>query len=97
MCPARTLDDRDVLIRLVAKGDDGLNHLEALRRLAIGSVGSRGDNHTVPVLRIITLGDMTFAIFPLMASGFTDGWYNQLHETIDAATQLLEVRVLSHS
>ncbi|KAF8520610.1 kinase-like domain-containing protein [Hysterangium stoloniferum] len=97
MCPARTLDDRDVLIKLVAKGNDGLNHLEALRRLAIGSVGSRGDNHTVPVLRIITLEDMTFVIFPLMAPGFTLGWYNQLHETIDAATQLLEGLAFVHS
>ncbi|KAF8520595.1 kinase-like domain-containing protein, partial [Hysterangium stoloniferum] len=75
----------------------GLNHLEALRRLAIGSVGSRGDNHTVPVLRIITLEDMTFAVFPLMAPGFTLGWYNQLYETIDAATQLLEGLEFVHS
>jgi hypothetical protein len=91
--PARTLDDRDVLIKLISKGNDGLNHLEALRRLAVGNVGSRGDNHTVPVLRLIVLQDMTFAVFPLMSEGFTTGWYDELHETIDAAIQLLEVNL----
>ncbi|KAF8510425.1 kinase-like domain-containing protein [Hysterangium stoloniferum] len=96
ICPARTLDDRDVLIRLVAKGDNGLNHLEALRRLAVGNVGSRGDNHTVPVLRLITLEDMTFAVFPLMACGFIAGWYYQLHEVIDATIQLLEGLAFVH-
>ncbi|KAF8514690.1 hypothetical protein BU17DRAFT_52359 [Hysterangium stoloniferum] len=97
MCPARTLDDRDVLIRLVAKGQDGLNHLEALRRLAVGNVGSRGDNHTVPVLRLISLADMTFAVFPLMGDRFIIPWYHQLHETTDAAMQLLEGLSFSHA
>jgi hypothetical protein len=85
------VDDRDVLIKLIAKGQDGLNHLEALRRLALGRVASRGDNHTVPVLQLISLEDMTFAVFPLMAGRFTRPWFYQLHEAIDAAIQLLEV------
>ena len=93
MCPARTVDDRDVLIRLVAKGKDGLNHLEALRRVASGNAGSRGDNHTVPVFRFLSLEDMTFAVFPLMAIGFDIPWYHRLDETIHAAIQLLEVGV----
>jgi hypothetical protein len=79
------------MIKLIAKGQDGLNHLEALRRLAMGTAGSRGDNHTVPVLRLISLEDMTFAVFPLMGDRFSSPWFHQLHEAIDAAIQLLEV------
>ncbi|KAF8526983.1 kinase-like domain-containing protein [Hysterangium stoloniferum] len=97
MCPARTMDDRDVLIRLVAKGEDGMSHLEALRRLAVGNVGSRGDNHTLPVLRLISLADMTFAVFPLMGDRFTCPWYHQLRETIDTAIQLLEGLAFAHT
>ena len=40
-CPARTTDSRDVLIRLIAKDDEGLNHLTALRCLGTGLVAFR--------------------------------------------------------
>jgi hypothetical protein len=91
MCPARTLDHRDVLIRLIVKGDQGAKHLEALRRLATGEVAQRGDNHAVPVLQWLYHEDMTFAVFPLMSEGLCLPWYYDFGEVLDVVAQLLEV------
>jgi len=63
-CPARTTDNRDVLIRLMAIGEDrGENHRIALSRLGTGDNALRGTNHTVPVLRELVHEDMIFAVF----------------------------------
>jgi hypothetical protein len=91
MCPARTLDHRDVLIRLIVKGDQGAKHYEALCHLATGHVAQCGDNHAVPVLRWLYHEDMTFAVFPLMSEGFWLPWYYDFGEVLDVIEQLLEV------
>ncbi|KAF8523030.1 kinase-like domain-containing protein [Gautieria morchelliformis] len=95
-CPARTIDNRYVLIRLVAKGDDGLNHLAALRRLGTGAVAFRGDNHIVPMLREIVLDDMTFVVFPLLHDGFDSPWYYNYGEVLDAVYQVTEGLAFCH-
>ena len=77
---------------MITKGDAGLNHLTALRRLATGPIACRGDNHIVPVLREIVLDDMVFAVFPLMDEGFHGPWYYDFGELIDAVDQVLEVQ-----
>jgi hypothetical protein len=69
-CPVRTVDNRHVVIRLVVKGDDGLDHLAALRRLGTGDIAFRGENHIVPMLREIVLDDMIFAAFLLFHPGY---------------------------
>ncbi|THH11172.1 hypothetical protein EW146_g8140 [Bondarzewia mesenterica] len=69
-CPARTTDNCDVLIRLMAIGQDrGERHRMALSRLATGNNALRGENHVVPVLKEVVYDDMVFAIFPLMWTG----------------------------
>jgi hypothetical protein len=90
-CPARTIDNRYVLIRLVVKGDDGMNHLVALRRLGTGDVAFRGENHIVPMLREIVLDDMIFVVFPLLQDGFDTPWYYNYGEVVDAVYQVIEV------
>jgi hypothetical protein len=82
-----------VLIRLITKGDQGLNHLAALRRLATGHVAFRGENHIVPMLREIALDDMVFAVFPLMHEGFESPWHYNYGEVVDAVYQMIEVSV----
>ena len=84
-----------MLIRLVAKGDEGLNHVTALRRLATGLVAFRGENHIVPMLREIVLDDMIFAVFPLMDEGFDLPWYCNYGELVDAVYQVIEVSLAS--
>jgi hypothetical protein len=93
-CPARTTDNRDVLIRLMAIGEDrGERHRTALSRVATGNNALRGNNHVVPVLQEIVHDDMIFAVFPLMADGFDDPWFYHFSEVLDAVEQVLEVTV----
>ena len=75
-------------------GDRGDRHSMALSRLATGNDVFRGDNHIVPVLHQITHGDMTFAVFPLMATGFSHPWHYCFAEVVGAVEQVLEVRIL---
>jgi hypothetical protein len=91
-CPARTNDNRDVLIRIMTIGEDhGEGHRRALSRLATGHNALRGDNHVVPMLGEIVRDDMTFAIFPLLYEGFDHPWYYQFSEVLNAVDQVLEV------
>ncbi|THH19667.1 hypothetical protein EW146_g1547 [Bondarzewia mesenterica] len=90
-CPARTIDNHDVLIRLMAIcRDRGERHRVALSRLATGNDALRGDNHVVPVLKEIVHDDMTFAVFPLLSTGFSEPWYYRFSEVLDAVEQILE-------
>lgn len=93
-CAARTDENRDVLIRLVAIGQDrDTRHRKALDRLAKGNDASHGDNHVVPILREIVNNDKIFAVFPLMKEGFSHPWYYVCSEVFDAVEQILEASV----
>jgi hypothetical protein len=95
-CAARTEDGRDVLIRLMAIGNDrGERYCAALDRLATGNAASRGDNHVVPVLDKIYHGNLTFYVFPLMANGYEYPWYFIFPEVLDAIKQILEASIFS--
>ncbi|EJD54048.1 hypothetical protein AURDEDRAFT_180402 [Auricularia subglabra TFB-10046 SS5] len=67
LCPARTTDGRDVIIRVVSIGEEGAHHRKALERLATGNIASVIGNHTVPVLQWLKLEDIVFAVFPLLS------------------------------
>ena len=96
-CPARTTDNRDVLIRLMAIGEDrGERHRNALSRVATGDNALRGTNHAVPVLRELVHEDMVFAVFPLLSFGFDYPWFYHFSEVLNAVEQVLEVTVFSN-
>ena len=96
-CPARTTDNRDVLIRLMAIGEDrGERHRNALSRVATGDNALRGTNHAVPVLRELVHEDMVFAVFPLLSFGFDYLWFYHFSEVLNAVEQVLEVTVFSN-
>ena len=96
-CPARTTDNRDVLIRLMAIGEDrGERHRMSLSRVATGNNALLGNNHVVPVLQELVHDDMIFAVFPLMAEGFDYPWFYRFSEVLDAVEQVLEVTVFSN-
>ena len=71
--------------------DSGTKHRMALSRLATSAECLSGPNHTVPVLKEIIHGDMIFAVFPLMSTGFGKPWYYYFSEVLDAVEQVLEV------
>jgi len=86
----RTADGRDVLIRLISKGEQGLEELDVQQRVATGSLAFRGENHCLPMLQQLILEDMTFGVFPAMCEGFNFPWYHAISEVFDAIIQLLE-------
>ena len=96
-CPARTTDNRDVLIRMMAIGEDrGERHRNALSRVAKGDNALRGTNHAVPVLQELVHEDMVFAVFPLLSWGFDYPWFYVFSEVINAVEQVLEVTIFSN-
>lgn len=99
MCPARTTDGRDVMIKVVAMGDRGLNHKEALQRLASGNIASVIGNHTVPVLQWIERGSTTFAVLPYLSKDdlSTVYLYENTKDLIDHLLQMLEALEFCHS
>ncbi|KZS87785.1 hypothetical protein SISNIDRAFT_419149, partial [Sistotremastrum niveocremeum HHB9708] len=88
--PARTFDHRDVVIRLIRKGDDGQEHVEVLRSLARGERAFHAGNHCVPMLDELNLGDMTFAVFPFLADSVNCPWFYNFEEVFDFLVQALE-------
>ncbi|RPD56366.1 hypothetical protein L226DRAFT_573966 [Lentinus tigrinus ALCF2SS1-7] len=61
---ARARDGRDVVIRVLAIGEDGKEHVELLDMIARGPDSLLAINHSLPLLEIIELEDITFGIFP---------------------------------
>ncbi|KZV85653.1 hypothetical protein EXIGLDRAFT_837775 [Exidia glandulosa HHB12029] len=99
MCPARTADCRDVLIRIVSMGDEGLNHRTALERLSTGNVASVIGNHAVPVLQWLTLEHITFAVLPLLSQVDPVRYYcyEDVDDVLKTMIQMLEGVAFIHS
>ncbi|KAH9945132.1 kinase-like domain-containing protein [Epithele typhae] len=72
--PARTANGQDVVIRVLAVGSNGLEHLHLLNRIATGMPTLVTGNHTLPLLDTIELQDVTFGVFP-KAGGSADLLY----------------------
>jgi hypothetical protein len=91
-CAARTNDNRDVVIRLMAIGGDrGESHRLALSRLATDDHALTGPNHAIPVLEELVHGDMIFAVFPMLKDWSNHPWYYCFSEVLDSVTQTVEV------
>ncbi|EIM86139.1 uncharacterized protein STEHIDRAFT_122114, partial [Stereum hirsutum FP-91666 SS1] len=96
MCPARTTDGRDVMIRLVCISGDpspsGARHLSILRQIAKGHVACIGNNHIVPVLQELTDTErgLTFVVQPkLYWLDTLPNWYSA-REAADFVVQIFE-------
>ncbi|SJL07151.1 uncharacterized protein ARMOST_10494 [Armillaria ostoyae] len=88
-CPARTIHNQDVLIRLVSIDGDitGNEHYEALRRLSEGQTAFRGDNHSLPLLNELEFNGLKFAVFPLL-SPVCIPWFYNVDEILDYLLQI---------
>ena len=98
---ARTIDGKDVIIRLVAIGDEGRTHLPILRIIATpASVAAK--THALPLLQEMEKDGMFFAVFPLVHSAgyeYDDRmpWFKRVSEVLDAMEQLLSVSAVRFS
>jgi hypothetical protein len=89
---ARSHEGKDVIIRLIAKAGDGMDHLEILRKLSSPSLSADPTNHALPLLGELAKDDMIFAVFPLVDNcSFRRPWFQALAEVFEALEQVLEV------
>ncbi|KZV83852.1 hypothetical protein EXIGLDRAFT_807812 [Exidia glandulosa HHB12029] len=99
VCPGRTTDGRDVVIRITSIGDDCAHHRIALKRLATGNVATLIGNHTVPVLQWLTLENITFAVQPMLSweDPTSEYCYEDVEDLLKTMIQMLEGVAFCHS
>ncbi|KZT41915.1 hypothetical protein SISSUDRAFT_1042148 [Sistotremastrum suecicum HHB10207 ss-3] len=88
--PARTTDGRDVVIRLIQKGNEGAEHMNVLRTHARGEAAFHSTNHCVPLLHELFLRDMVFGVFPYLGDRVDYPWFWDVREAFDFIIQALE-------
>ena len=82
--------NRDVVIKVVAKGDEGLNELEILHLLNSEPLKSDPTNSTVPVLEFLSFHDWQFAVMPFY-DGCDASPFLSASECLDFMEQILSV------
>ncbi|KZW02847.1 hypothetical protein EXIGLDRAFT_828981 [Exidia glandulosa HHB12029] len=99
LCPARTRDGRDVMLRVISIGASGIQHKRALERVSTGNVASVIGNHAIPVLQWLTLNDITFAVFPMLSVFDAAMVYDfqNVGELMETMVQMLEALEFCHS
>ncbi|KAI0332651.1 hypothetical protein GY45DRAFT_462567 [Cubamyces sp. BRFM 1775] len=98
---ATTADGHSAVARIIAIGDSGQHHLNALRKLACGADSLLVDNHTIPLWREVHFEDMVFGIFPFIG-GHLGNCYapwlkNSVGDIADMILQALEGLAFIHS
>lgn len=88
----RTHEGQDVIMRVLVVGDNGRNHLDILRVLATAPEVLISTNHTLPMIRELQLGQITFGIFPLVGYTLDTSWaHNSVGDILNMLLQALEV------
>lgn len=92
---ARTCDGHDVIIRVVAVGSEGHDHLKILRKLAVGENSLLSNNHTLPMFAEFQFEDIFFGVFPKTGEAFHSAYgcwtKNSVGDILDMLMQMLEV------
>ncbi|KAL8279636.1 hypothetical protein RQP46_007949 [Phenoliferia psychrophenolica] len=88
---ARSLDGKDVVIRLLTRASEGHTHLRILEFLAAAPCP---ENRAVPLIEVMYLEDMAFGVFPMLrASGLEGVWFSSNREVLEACEEIVAVRV----
>ncbi|KAI0707969.1 kinase-like domain-containing protein [Earliella scabrosa] len=97
---ARTVEGRDVIIRVLAIGSEGREHIDLLDVVARGPMSLISMNHTLPLLELIELDDIVFGVFPKVGASVNwayDHWATPSSgDILDIITQCLEALVFLH-
>ncbi|KAH9900805.1 hypothetical protein C8Q73DRAFT_675845 [Cubamyces lactineus] len=101
-CHGATMaDGHSAVARIIAIGDGGQNHLNALRKLACGADSLLVDNHTIPLWREVHFEDMVFGVFPFIGETLENcyaPWIkNSVGDIIDMILQALQGLAFVHS
>ncbi|KAK7691874.1 hypothetical protein QCA50_005278 [Cerrena zonata] len=96
----RTKDGHDVTVRPIRLGNEGIEHLRILRKIATGPLALLSNNHTLPMAGTIDFEDVTLGIFPLtgndMDRAFKFWPKNSVGDVVDMILQALEGLAFLH-
>ena len=86
-----------MVFRVLAIGEEGKEHVDLLKTFATGTYGLISANHTLPLLDLIELDDITFAVFPKVGYACSEVYHSwaepSVGDILDMIGQCLEVRV----
>ena len=92
---ARTADGRDVIIRVLAVGDEGKDHVEILQSISHGVIALLHSSHQLPLLGLIEIEDITLGVFPKAGGSLTEmygSWAKpSIGDVLDIILQCIEV------
>ncbi|KIM42429.1 hypothetical protein M413DRAFT_444847 [Hebeloma cylindrosporum] len=92
---ARDRKNRDVVIKLVAHGDEGLNELKILHLLNSEPLRSDPANLTVQVLEFLSFRDWQFVVMPFY-DGCDESPFLRVSECLDFVEQVLSALAFLH-
>ncbi|KAI0647600.1 kinase-like domain-containing protein [Trametes meyenii] len=99
--PARSVDGRDVVVRVICVGSEGKNHLEVLKCMSRGLCSQATPNHALPLIELFQLEDVVLGVFPRVGHtllGLYDSWAeNSVGDVVDVIMQCLEALGYMHS
>ncbi|PIL28155.1 hypothetical protein GSI_09692 [Ganoderma sinense ZZ0214-1] len=98
---ARGPDAQDVVLRVLAIGEDGKEHVDLLKTVARSSWSLVNSNHTLPLLDLLALDDITFGVFPMVGYSCSEvygGWAkSSVRDILEVIAQCLEALVFLHA
>ncbi|OJT14091.1 hypothetical protein TRAPUB_9367 [Trametes pubescens] len=98
---AQTADGRMVIIRVLAIGESGREHVDILKDLARGPFSLVTYNHAIPLLELLHFEDITFGVFPKIGGDLRDtyGFWaeNSVGDILDMLLQCLEMLGYIHN
>ncbi|EIW51790.1 uncharacterized protein TRAVEDRAFT_75567 [Trametes versicolor FP-101664 SS1] len=91
---AQTTDGRSVVIRVLAIGGSGREHIDILKEVARGPYSLVTYNHALPLLDLLEFEDITFGVFPKVGGEVRELYKywakNSVGDILDILNQCLE-------
>ncbi|KAJ3826933.1 kinase-like domain-containing protein [Lentinula raphanica] len=88
--PARTTDNRDVMIAFLSDGVVVSNCVKVLRTIATGKNAGIDRNHALPLLHELRHDNMIFGVFPLVGTTFIGTWFVNIAHALEMMSQIME-------
>lgn len=89
------------MVRVLAIGEHGRDHVEILKTASIGPYAFYEDNHNIPLLDLVYFDNITFGVFPRVGCRMQEAYgfwaKNSVGDVLDMILQCLEVRALQPS
>ena len=89
-------ENRDVVIKVIAKGREGLSELKILELLSVEPLKSDPANPTVPIVEFLHYHDWHFVVMPFCDGSDVKPFLNAM-ECLEFAEQVLSVSLSTHT